>query len=204
MPEVLEITESGDYTGQTFGAVTVTRGAWVTFTNCTFQSLAVIGASFVDLAGTTTIQGWTGNDALAVLANGHVNLKGNLNITGTGTGWGIHVGYHSRFICYEPNSNVTIYNTQIGCQLGLHGLFQHRGPGSTITLNHPAPRVANTYAVQGTDQSSWSTDQTLVVWSFQYAFDLNSLSYAEATGPKQITNCQANARASQNSVVWLP
>lgn len=196
------ITQDGDYTGVAFDVVTVDR-ARVSFTDCTFASLSVLNNSIVTLSGVNRISGWPVRDGLAVLNGGHVNLMGKLDIAGSGSGWGIHCGYHSRMVCFWPNCNLTISNVDIGCQLGLSGMFQHHGAGSTITIKNPS-RASETYAVQATDHSSWSTDQHLVVDSFQYAFDLNSISYAEAIGGKQITNCQANTRVSQNSWAWLP
>lgn len=191
----MTITDNAQYVGQAFGDVVV-KGAFVAFTDCTFKSLSVVHGAVVDLAGTTNITGGTGNDGLAVLFNGHVNLMGPLSVSGSV--WGIHIGYHSRVVCFTPNCNVTVSGASIGCQLGLSGVWQHRGPGSTINLS------GSSVGVQCTDQSSWSTDQTVIISGFKYAFDLNSISYLETTGPRSINTVSGLGGASQNSVIWLP
>lgn len=121
-----------------------------------------------------------------------------LTIEGAGVGYGMHVFGHSLVDLSYGGGAVTVRNCGVGVQLGLAGMFQiwHGDPASTTIEDCGS-------GVQCTDHSSWSTSQPLTMRRVGRPFDLNSISYAEASGPRTFENCGGN-RASQNSVLYLP
>lgn len=176
-----------------------------------FAQLLGISASRVDVlrgadvtfAGPCHVEGWTGN-GVAVHEGSSARFNGGAKLTvqGPGLGYGIHIFAHSRFITYEPDVDIEVRDCRYGFQMGLSALFQHRGANGSVKCVNAARPPLESAAVQGTDHSSWSTTNPFTAQNFHYGFDLNSISYAEATGPRNFVNVISQRRASQNSVVW--
>lgn len=155
--------------------------------------------------GNITIDSWS--DMGITLQRGTVgvyNGPGTLTITGPGTsGIGIHIYAHAQLVFGGNPANLTITGVQFGFQMGLNALFQHITATGTITIDN-ASKPANSAAIQCTDLSSWSINQTVTIDNFTDAFEANSISYVEASGTRNITNVTNISDASQNSVIYLP
>lgn len=183
----------------------VDAGATVTADNLTVSGtwdygVLVNDMSRLRLSGTVDISGYA-FDGLAVFRGSDVAFPAacDLSITGDRNGYGIHLFAHSRLINYTAGVNISLSENYIAFQLGLSGLFQHRGAsGSIVCSNQSSP--LDSAVVQGTDQSSFSTNQPFSADHFVWAFDLNSISYAETTGARTLTNVSNLSRTSQNSV----
>jgi hypothetical protein len=159
----------------------------------------------LELSGDVHIEGFQ-TDGLAAFLDSSIDYTGPGALTivgGDSSAWGVHLFAHSRFITYTRDVHIRITNVRCGFQLGLSSLFQHLGKAGTITIENSA-RAKRSIAIQGTDLSSWSTDQRLAIRGFTYGFDVNSISYAEAIGPREFADVGTLARAIQNSAVKLP
>jgi hypothetical protein len=171
-------------------------------------SILVTRGAHVVLQGNNTLSGFVQFGILAT-RSGDINFNsaGTLTITGPGTtGEGIHLSHGSRFICETASTPITITGVLRGFQLGLCAQFQHIGSSSTITIDN-ASKPASSSAIQTTDCSTWSTNNTLVIDNFTVDFEENSNSYIEAVGTRTITNVTsntANGTAVQGGFVYLP
>lgn len=188
------------------------QGAYLVIDRCsssgTFTSSGVQASigSIVEFRGNCTISGWTARGiGIFHTSRAYYTSAGTLTITGPGSGtpFGVHIAFTSSFICSTASTNFTITGeVKYGFQLGLQSNFQHTGATSTITVDNVAT-PANSAGAICTDNSSWSATCTTTFDHLTASFEVNSISYAEATGTRNYTNTGA-ALASQNGVVFLP
>lgn len=184
-------------------------GARLTLDRCTVtgtlnHGVHALNGAVVDLLGAVTVSGFSefGLDALhgsAFTTSGAATLT----LTGaTSAAWGVHLFAHSRFITYTASVAITISTVKYGFQVGLNSLFQHRGSSGSISVTN-ASTPASSAGVQCTDLSSWSTDQAITFDHLNRSWELNSISYAESTGSRTLTNITTGNSTTQNSVLLL-
>ena len=192
--------------------ITAALGAYVVVDRChaagTFSSSGVTATlgSIIEFRGNCTISGWTVRGIGGFHGSKfYYTSAGTLTITGPGSGTpiGVHLAFLSSFICSTASTNFTITGeVKYGFQLGLSSIFQHTGATSTITVDNVAT-PANSAGALNTDNSSWSATCTTTFDHLTASFEVNSISYAEASGTRNYTNTGA-AISSQNGVVFLP
>lgn len=182
----------------------------VTLTACvvsgtTTGSGMIATESRCKIDGNLTITNFSGN---GISCTGHTIMTvisdGTLTLTGTGPAQiGIWVGYQSQFVCYGLNWVVAISVVIHGIQLNLHAIFQYWvGTGSISITNASTP--GGSMAIQCTDLSTWSTQRPLTLDHFTYGFDVSSLSYAEASGSRTVTNVGSLSNTYLGGVTYLP
>lgn len=194
----------------TMGAVTVRGRVTLTLDSVTVHAGAAIGV-LVDgatllLAGPVMIGGWT-SDGMLAMYHARVGFKatGTLTVNGPGSsGIGLHLVNGSQCAVYANQSGIAIAiaGVQYGFQLGFNCAFtQQSTNGAVSVVNTNTPN--NSAFAQCTDHSSWSTNRPITATKLTRLFDLNSISYAEATSTRTLSNVGVS-QAVQNSVVYLP
>jgi hypothetical protein len=190
------------------------RQSFVTLDRCVVTGTLTTGMlitdqSGVEFCGNNTISGWSSfGVSIQFSSIGSHGSAGTLTLTGpsspSGTVWGFHLSAGSSFGNFGLAScNITITNVVKGFEVGLASIFTHQGASSTISVTNASTPSASS-GILTTDNSSWSTTQTVVMDHFTNAYEANSVSYIESAGTRTLTNIGTTSVPTQNSVIYLP
>jgi hypothetical protein len=164
----------------TVGTVYTDGPIRVTLRDLTMTALRARRLTWISLAGTTLVQGFTD---IGIQLYGGVKLEwlesGSLTVVGPGkatNAWGIHVVDHASLMDFDHAVALTVKQCGLGHQLGFQAALSMQGAGSTTVLEDC------TRGIQATDCSSWSTNKPLTYRRVTTQKDINSMSYWEAVG----------------------